>query len=71
MLKIFLDFKKKWIDNATIKYVTNLCRLKKEVDDITVIDIRNYFKLKKEKKAIKNRIIRDIRDLFEHEEEDY
>ena len=45
--------------------------MKKEVDGITVIDIRNHFRLKKEKKANKNRIIRDIRDLFEHEEEDY
>ena len=51
MLKNFLDFKKKKIDNTTIKYVTNLFRSKKEVDDITVIDVRNHFRLKKEKKS--------------------
>ena len=27
--------------------------------------------MKKENKAIKDRIIRDIRNLFEHEEQDY
>ena len=27
--------------------------------------------MKKENKAIKNRIIRDVRNLFEHEEEDH
>ena len=27
--------------------------------------------MKKENKAIKDKIIRDIRDLFEHEEQDY
>ena len=33
-------------------------------------DVRNIFRLKKENKPIKDRIIRDIRNLFEHEEED-
>ena len=33
-------------------------------------DVRNTFRLKKENKAIKDRINRDIRNLFEHEEED-
>ena len=42
-----------------------------EIDDTTVKDITNRFRLKKENEAIKNRIIRDIRNLFEHEEEDY
>ena len=32
-------------------------------------DIRNPFRLKKETKAIKNRFIRDIKNLFKHEEE--
>ena len=32
-------------------------------------DIRNLFRLKKETKANKKKIIRDIRNLFEHEEE--
>ena len=29
--------------------------------------IRNHFRLKKENEAIKDRIIRDIRDIFDHE----
>ena len=32
--------------------------------------MRNPFRLKKENKAIKDRIIRDIRNLLEHEEEE-
>ena len=34
-------------------------------------DIRNLFRLKKESEAIKDKIVRDIRNLLEHEEEDY
>ena len=34
-------------------------------------DIGNLFRLKKETKAIKNRTPRDIKNLFEHEEENY
>ena len=45
--------------------------LKKEIDDTTVKDITDLFGLKIENKAISNRIIRDIRSLFEHEEEHY
>ena len=45
--------------------------MKKEIDDTTVKGIRNLYGLKKENKAIKNRIIRDFRNLFEHQEEDY
>ena len=40
-------------------------------DDSTVKDIRNLFSLKKENEAIKDKIIRDFKNLFEHEEEDY
>ena len=40
----------------------------KKKDDTTVKDIRNLLRLKKANEAIKNRIIRDIRNLFEHEE---
>ena len=32
-------------------------------------DIRNLFRKEKETKAIKDRILRDIKNLFEHEEE--
>ena len=45
--------------------------MEKEVDNTAVKDIGNLFKLKKENIAIKNRLIRDIRNPFEHEEEDY
>ena len=31
-------------------------------------DIRNLFRLKKEREAIKDKIVRDIRNLLEHEE---
>ena len=37
----------------------------------TIKNIRKLFRLKKENEAIKNRVIRDIRNFFEHEEEDY
>ena len=33
-------------------------------------EIRNLFGLEKETKAIKDRILRDIENLFEHEEEE-
>ena len=34
-------------------------------------DIRNLFRWDKETKVIKHRILRDIKNLFEHEEENY
>ena len=34
-------------------------------------DIRNIFRLKKENEAIKNRVIRNIRNFFAHEEVNY
>ena len=47
-------------------------RLKKEIDDVAIKDIRNLFRLKKENEAIKCKVIRAIRNLFEHDEkEDY
>ena len=54
-----------------IKVVRNVFRLKKELDDITIKGIRNFFRLEKEIKVMKYRIIRDIKNLFQHEEEDY
>ena len=63
---------KKGIDGTTIKDVKNLLRLKKEIDVTAVKNIRNLFRLKQENKAIKKRIIRDIRNRFEHKwEENY
>ena len=54
-------------EDNIIKDVKNLFRLKKEVDDKTVKSIRNIFRLKKENKAIKDRIIRHISNIFEQE----
>ena len=48
-----------------------LFRFQKEIDDTTIKDIINLFSLKKESEAVKDRVIRDIRSLFEHEEENY
>ena len=45
-------------------------RLKKEIDDTTIKDIRYIFRLKKNKE-IKNGIIRDNRNFFDHKEENY
>ena len=42
--------------------------MKKKIDDTAVKDIRNRFRLRKEIRASNNRIIRDIRNLFEHED---
>ena len=48
-----------------------LFRLKKEIEDTIIKVIRNHFRLKKENGALKDRIIRDITNLFEHKEEYY
>ena len=48
-----------------------LFRLKKVLYYAEIKDIRNLFKIKKETKAMKDRILRDIQNLFEHEEENY
>ena len=57
------------INDTIIKDIKNLFRLTKEVDNTTIKDMRNLIRLKKENEAIKDRVIRDIRDLLEHEEE--
>ena len=43
----------------------------REKDDTTIKNIRNIFRLKKENITIKNGRIRDIRSLFENEEDYY
>ena len=56
-----------------LKDVRNLFRLnklKKETNDATINGIIFFFLDYKKKKAIKGRIIRDIRILFEHKEEE-
>ena len=39
-------------------------------EEKTIKDRRNFFRLKKMTKAIKDRIPRGVKNLFEHEEED-
>ena len=45
--------------------VRNLFRLKKETNDTAVQDEGNLFRIKKENKTIKNRVIRDVRNLLD------
>ena len=54
-----------------IKDIRNLFRLKKRTKFHWNKNIRNLFRLEKETKAIKDRIFRDIKNIFEHEEENY
>ena len=45
-------------------------RLKKELNYTWIKNIRNLLRLEKETKIIKNRILKNIKNLFEHEEEE-
>ena len=54
-----------------IKDIRNLFRLKKELDYTVIKDIRNLFRLERETRAIKGRILTDIKNPFEHEGEKY
>ena len=67
MILEILSFEKENI----IKIIRNLFRLKKELNYTAIKDIRTFFRLEKETKAIKDRIIRDIKNLFKHEEENH
>ena len=51
-----------------IKGKRNLFRLKKELNHTAIKDIRNLLRQEKETKAIKARILRDTKNLFENEE---
>ena len=56
-----------------IKNIRNLFRLKKGQNYTAAKDIRNLFRSEKETKPIKDRILRHIKNLFDHEkkEENY
>ena len=54
-----------------INDIRNLFRLKKDINYTEIKDIRNLFSLEKETKPVKDRILRDILNTFEHEEENY
>ena len=45
--------------------------LKKGLNYTAVNGIRNLFRVEKETKAIKDIILRDIKNLFEHKEQNY
>ena len=49
----------------------HLFRLWKEIDKTPVKDKRNLFKLLKENEIIKDRVARDIQNLFEQEDDYY
>ena len=65
-----LEKYKKKEDNM-IKDIRNLFRPIKEIVDTIIKGVRNLSRLKKENEAIQGGILRDIRNLSEHEEEDY
>ena len=51
-----------------IKDIRNLFRLSKELNYTEIKDVRSLFRLEEELKAIKDRILRDIKNLLGHEE---
>ena len=53
-----------------IKYIRNLFRLKKELNYTAIKNIRNLFRLEKETKATKDRLLRDVKNISEHEKEE-
>ena len=53
-----------------IKDIRNLFRLKKELNYTAIKDIRNLLRREKETKAIRDRMLRDIKNLFELEEQE-
>ena len=58
-------------EENVIEDVRSLFRLKKQLNYTTINDIRNVFRLEKETKAIKDIMLRDIKNLFEHKEEEF
>ena len=57
-------------EEGIIKDIINLFRLEKEQNYTAIKDIRNSFRTEKETKPIKDRILRDIKNPFEHEKEE-
>ena len=53
-----------------IKDIRKLFRLKKELNYTGIKDIRTLFTLEEETKTIKDKILRCIKNLFEHEKEE-
>ena len=73
MMDIFYILRNIMIENPRpeeeniIKEVRNLFRLKKELNCNAIKDIRNLFTREKETKAIKDIILRDLKNVFEYE----
>ena len=65
------DEKFKVWKNNIINDVRNLLRLKIVMDDTVIKDMINLFRLKNENESIKERVISDIGNPFEHEEDYY
>ena len=53
-----------------IQNTRNLFRLKMEINYSVIRYITNLYWLEKETKTMKDRILRDIKNLFEHREEE-
>ena len=51
-------------EEKIITDIKNLFRLEKELSYTVIKDIRNLFRQQRETKAIKGRILRDIKNLF-------
>ena len=56
-------------EDQVIKDVRNFFRLKNELNYTAVKYIRNQFRIEKETKAIKEKILKDIKNISDHEEE--
>ena len=54
-----------------MKDLKKLFKLKKELNYTAIKDVRDHLRLEKETKAIKDRILRDSKNLYVHEEENY
>ena len=52
------------------KDIRNIFRLEKEQNYTAINNIRNFFKQEKETKATEDGLLRDIKNLFEHEKEE-
>ena len=57
-------------EENTINDIRNLFRLKTELNYTLIKDTRNLFRQEKKTRPIKDRILRGIKNLFEHEEEE-
>ena len=70
--KLFLYFEKR-TPETEFSYISGNGNPKKnqEVNYTAIKDRRNLYKLEKETKTIKHRILRDVRNLFEHKEEEH